>query len=149
MVLETEYAVMLRLRDGVEQRGPCWCMLGQRCHFVFALVAVGCLGGCNVFEPRDCAAIALPGITVATIDSATAAQVQADTVSIGLVDGLYVEEARVPSAVASTPLGFAVERPGAYAVAVAASGYLPWEVQDVRVRQGECNVETVNLTARL
>ena len=41
------------------------------------------------------------------------------------------------------------ERPGVYDVLVQKPGYEDWTAENVRVRDGTCNVQTIDLQARL
>jgi hypothetical protein len=47
------------------------------------------------------------------------------------------------------PFHLAHEQSGTYEVTVEAQGYSLWQRTGVRVRDGECHVQTAELTARL
>ena len=97
-----------------------------------------------------CPAIELRAIEVEVVDSITDQPV-ADSARGKAVDGTFqavlgpvrYKEGR------AVAIGGADERPGTYDITVERPGYLPWRVSHVVVRDGRCNVITVQLTARL
>ncbi|MBA3853063.1 MAG: hypothetical protein C0503_01535 [Gemmatimonas sp.] len=72
-----------------------------------------------------------------------------------LRDGAFVDSTTWPRAGGPWPEGVpltsygAIERPGTYDVTVRHPGYAEWNTTGIRVREGECGVRTVTLTARL
>jgi len=62
----------------------------------------------------------------------------------GYVESVTVEGTQVPG-----PHTLAEERAGVYDVLIQAEGYQEWNASSVRVRQGVCHVETVELAAAL
>jgi hypothetical protein len=97
----------------------------------------------------DCTAILLPGIRVTIVDGATGNPFAGD-VTVTVTDGSYTETVS-PAPVPAGPRvsHLAGERPGIYRVEVQAPGYVTWVKTNVRVNQGDCHVETVDLTAEL
>jgi hypothetical protein len=66
-------------------------------------------------------------------------------------DGAYADSsgAETEPGLQVDALVAAIERPGTYEVTVSKPGYRDWTQSGVRVTDGECNVRTANLTARL
>jgi hypothetical protein len=106
-----------------------------------------CSSGCS--EPLTCAAIALYGVSINVVDSVTLDTVSADSVTAKIVELPYVDSVRVSSSEAAGGLRFASERVGTYTATVTADGYHLWEVGDIQVEQGVCNVRPVEIVARM
>lgn len=109
------------------------------------------LPACEIFAPGDCPLSAEPAIEVYITDATTGAPRAAD--ASGFVrDGAFTD-----SLSASTFNGDDVmtsrraadERPGLYDITIQHPGYHTWTREDVRVRDGECNVQTREIAARL
>jgi hypothetical protein len=98
------------------------------------------LGACTPGD-TNCPAYSVPGIVVEPSDARTGAPVGNDAV-VTVSDGGYTESAPVV-------VGAAWDHPGTYSVSVRAHGYRNWTWNNVRVRQGRCQVKTVVLRARL
>lgn len=97
-----------------------------------------------------CTANIAPGILVTIVDSTTGSPI-AETVTVIATHGTYADTAIVPPPVMSGPViaWLAEERPGFYRVEARAPGYAVWTSPQLWVRQGDCHVETVDVTARL
>jgi hypothetical protein len=98
----------------------------------------------------NCDLQALPGILLTLTDAPSGAPPASSGAEItvsaagGYVESITVEGIQVPG-----PHTLAEERAGVYEVVVTAEGYQEWSASSVRVRQGVCHVETVELTAAL
>lgn|SRR5688572_3770758 len=96
-----------------------------------------------------CTLIALPGVTVTVVDSATNAPVEGDVIVVA-THGPYADTAVVPPLLNGTRTAFlAEERAGFYRVEVRAPGYATWTSPLLHVVQEDCHVRTVAVTARL
>lgn len=98
----------------------------------------------------NCDLQALPGILLTLTDVLSGAPPASSGAEItvsgagGYVESITVEGIQVPG-----PHALAEERAGVYGVVVHAEGYQEWTASSVRVREGVCHVETVELTAAL
>jgi hypothetical protein len=116
----------------------------------FLLALCGALVCCSrsseqaTSPPFDCTANALPGIVLTTVDSVSGSPIP--TAAVVLVqDGAYTDRA-----IAIPPQYYAAfERPGSYQVTATLVGYQTWKATNIVVRNGQCHVETVGITARL
>jgi hypothetical protein len=97
-----------------------------------------------VLSPTACTDEFRFGLRVEALDSLTDAPVS-DGLAGLLLDGKYVEE----MGVSDYELYGAGERAGTYAVVVTAPGHRAWVRTGVKVRENECHVIPVSLTARL
>jgi hypothetical protein len=97
-----------------------------------------------------CTLIALPAVSVTIVDSMTGSPVSA-TVTVIATHGPYADTAIVPPPSLPGPAtaSLAEERAGFYRVEARAPGYALWTSPLLHVRQGDCHVETVAVTARL
>ena len=123
---------------------------------VTSLAAVATLSlaaGCgSLLDGGDCTTIALPGIVLQVVDSATGGPIVSPGGIVTARSRGVTDSARfgpVDERLPRLELSLAFERTGTYEVAVRAEGYRPWSRADVRVTFGECHVRTQRLTARL
>ena len=93
-----------------------------------------------------CPAIALPYLTVEVRDAQTGAPA-AEGATGTATDGTFTDPLNTFDNLVMYPETY--ERPGVYDVLVQKPGYEDWTAENVRVRDGECNVQTVDLEARL
>ena len=100
------------------------------------------LGGCS----RVCPAVAAPYLTVEVRDAQTGAPA-AEGATGTASDGAFVDPLNAFDNLVMVPETY--ERPGVYDVLVRKPGYEDWTAENVRVRDGMCNVQTVDLQARL
>lgn len=100
-----------------------------------------------------CNAAAYPSISVAVRDSVTGANVMPGSTLIqqgaGFIDSTTWPLAGGADERSRLSVSSALERAGVYTVTVRRSGYNTWSRANVRVTDGRCNVNTVELTARL
>lgn len=109
------------------------------------LVLSGCdLGG------TICDQSVTPGLVVVVLDAATGEPAADGAVGIAR-DGAYVDTLRVFESRdgRATSLAGADERAGRYTVVVQKTGYAPWQQDGLTVREGECHVRQIRVTARL
>ncbi len=105
--------------------------------------------GCE--SPITCVDVPVPAVRVLVEDSVSGAPA-ASGARLVVRDGSYVDStATLPGhpEVDALPLSGADNRPGIYEVTVRKAGYRDWLRTGVKVTQGQCNVNTVNLTALL
>lgn len=98
----------------------------------------------------NCDLQALPGIHLTLMDATSGGPPASSGAEIttSAADG-YVESITVDGSQVPGPHTLAEERAGVYDVLVHAEGYQEWTASSVRVREGVCHVETVELTAAL
>lgn len=117
----------------------------------FAAVAI-LLGGCDALSNEViCTAILVYGIRVTVQDSVSGAPVASGAQLIAR-DGAYADTASFPANQPNfdgLPLQAAPERPGTYIVTVRKTGFGDWVRNVTVVREDECHVRSVELTARL
>jgi hypothetical protein len=119
----------------------------QRSGILFVL-ATGLLQGCQLLniQPKLCTMEAVPALTVRVTDETGKSLLNRSTIRVqdgSYVDSLTVTDAALPAA------SLAYERSGNYEVRVDRAGYQPWIQKNVRVRKGECHVQTIELEAKL
>ncbi len=113
------------------------------------LLLVLVAAACSPSGP-NCDLQALPGILLTLTDAPTGAPAESSGAEITVsAAGGYVESVTVEGIQVPGPHTLAEERAGVYDVVVHAEGYQEWTVSSVRVREGVCHVETVELTAAL
>ena len=97
-----------------------------------------------------CTANIAPGILVTIVDSTSGGPIT-ETATVIATHGTYADTAIVPPPAMSGPViaWLAEERAGFYRVEVRAPGYAPWTSSLLHVQQGDCHVQTVDVTARL
>jgi hypothetical protein len=113
---------------------------------LFALPLLLALGACKLSEPVACLAIVPQAFHVLAQDSVTGGNVLPGA-SVVARDGSYADSLVAPPIV--TAMGVGGDRPGTYTVTVRQSGYQLWSKSSLKVRDGECGVQTVEVTARL
>jgi hypothetical protein len=107
--------------------------------FVFLLAA---MMGCPLVGETICTMEARPGIVVRVTATESSA---IESAMVYAREGSYVDSVRVWDGRAS----LVHERAGEYVVTVENDGYDTWRQEGVRVKQGECHVQTVELEAAL
>jgi hypothetical protein len=114
------------------------------------LSAAVILGACNgITAPCDSSERA--GIQLVIVDSVTQTAVLVDSVAVSATDGAYSDSVKFTN-VRPDPVTYvtlALERAGVYDITVLATGYHPWQRDDVRVTAGRCHVNTVSLPVPL
>jgi hypothetical protein len=115
-----------------------------------AVAALATLIGCELFS-GPCTLEARPAITVVVQDSLTGSAPDTAGARVVAMDGAYADTARwaFPHARGGTEYTLALERAGVYVVRVEYPGYRVWEQRGIRVRDGDCHVNTVQVFARL
>jgi hypothetical protein len=119
----------------------------------FGVVLVGgllFLSGCDVFGPY-CAAVVRPAVEVRAVAAGP------DTLAVDQAFGVLRDGAYTDTMQATTrfpegdTLRFsgATGRAGTYEVRVEHPGFAPWTRSGIDVNEGECSVNTRELTARL
>ena len=85
------------------------------------------------------------GLTIVVTDSATGTPLTGAATIVEVRDGAYVDT--LPDF--GNEYSGAGERPGTYSVTVQRLGYRVWSRDGIRVREDECHVIPVRVTARL
>lgn len=114
-------------------------------------IAAAILGGCEITEPVTCPGTVEPAIVVEILDAQTGEPV-ADSARGIVRDGVFQDSLVAHgfnSEMVMVSRRAAYEREGTYAVFVSHPHYELWAREDVRVRNGKCNVETVTLRAEM
>lgn len=111
-----------------------------------ALIPVLALTGCGWLVGTICTDSREPALLVFLVDSATARPVVTEN-EVVVRDGDFSDTAEAWVTGSQTAGGLAHERPGTYHVEATAEGYRLWTKQGVRVSEGECHVQTVELEA--
>ncbi len=119
-----------------------------------ALATSACEG---LFQPTTvCTLGAAPAIRVYVRDAVSGALIPPDEgTTLILRDGAFVDSTSWPRSGGPWPDGVpltssgATERPGTYDVTVRHPAYAEWNTTGIRVREGDCGVRTVTLTAHL
>lgn len=116
---------------------------------LWLIVATGLLQGCQLFnfQPKLCSMEALPALRVHVVDAETGKSLLMQS-TIRIQDGDYADSA-TPTEPAISAVNLAYERSGNYKVQVERTGYHPWKQENIRVRKGECHVQTIELEAKL
>lgn len=124
----------------------------------FSLVVASVTAGCGIIDPIVCTTEARPAIRIEVLDSISGEPVRGP-VRIVAHDGsvawefdsqdVFLPPTADPDTVVFGPFHLAHERPGTYEVTVETESYRLWQRTGVRVHDGECHVETADLTARL
>ena len=120
---------------------------------ILLLVLLSGVTGCNLI-PAACPHVIYRAIDVDVTDARTGAWV-ARRASGAIQDGSYLDSLRevgwrgaAPNDTATT-LGAGLGRPGRYDVRVVREGYRPWQLSNIRAREGPCGVETTRVHAKL
>lgn len=110
-------------------------------------VAASCiLAACGSTTPGEaCTEIAVPGIAVSVVDSATG-DVLPPPSTVVAQDGAFSDTAE---AITAPNYSLVYERKGTYLVTVTHDGYHVWQRSGVVVTSDACHVITVELTAKL
>ena len=114
---------------------------------LFALSSLLALAACGrLSDPAVCPAIFPASVHVAAQDSLTGANVTPGA-TVTLTDGEYTHTVVAQPIVSAVGVG--ENRAGTFTVTVSQAGYRTWTRTGVKVREGRCGAETVDLTARL
>jgi hypothetical protein len=107
------------------------------------------LAGCDVFNPTICTLEARYSIAVFVHDSTTNAPVETGSLMVVATSGSFSDTVRfdLQPNYPDRAWGLAEEHAGRYTVEVFVTGYHPWVMNNVRVDEDECHVETRTLTA--
>lgn len=129
----------------------------ERLMLAFALASL--TAGCGLLDPTVCTTEAVPGIRVEVLDSITGAPVRghlrivardgSETFEFDSRTEVVLPPGIDPDTLVFSPVFLAYEQAGTYDVTADAEGYRPWQRTDVRVRRGECHVQTAEVTALL
>ena len=117
----------------------------------FALSAVLALAACDrASDPLVCPAYIAPSVNVTVQDSVTGANLTAGSTLVlrnaaGVVDSMTIE----PQPYTIVGWGLGMGAAGTFSLTVRHAGYREWTKAAIKVKQGVCGAETVNLTARL
>lgn len=118
---------------------------GQMLCGLSLLLGLSSCGGSNEpFTPIVCTDQALPAIAV-LVEHRENGDPLADVLVIA-EDGSFADSATTRN---EGQASLAHERAGTYEVMVEKNGFSPWSRSNVTVDEGECHVNTVELTARL
>jgi hypothetical protein len=116
---------------------------------IIILSAAMSAAACNLGE--NCTLHIQPGIIVTIVDSVTNEPRAAEAVGVAQA-GSFNDSLRsywTDGQGVMLSRAAADERPGTYAVTIQTSGYRDWVRTNVRVRSGDCHVQSAELTARL
>lgn len=123
------------------------------------LLAASLAAGCGILDPTVCTMEAVAGIRVELLDSISGEPVRGHVRVVAREGSETFEfDSQVhvdwlvnvdPDTVVFSPVELAYERRGTYDVTAEADGYRLWQRTGVRVRAGECHVQTAELTALL
>jgi len=92
-----------------------------------------------------CTDIAVPGLSVTVVDSASGDTLPPPSVVVAK-DGAYADTA---GSINAPHYSLVYERKGTYVVTVTHAGYSSWHRSGVVVTADRCHVQTVQLTAKL
>ena len=117
----------------------------------FVLPALGliALGGFSYacrYPVQACDLKLVYGLTIVVTDSTSGVPLGGAETLVEVRDGAYVDT--LPPFIANEYAG-AGERPGTYSVMVQRLGYRLWQSTGIRVREDECHVIPVRVSARL
>jgi hypothetical protein len=120
---------------------------------IAASVAVACAGtvlmlstsGCN----KSCDTVGLPAIRLLLVDSTSGGALMTSDIIAVANAGSFRDSVRLGSIDAGRSISLGVEKAGTYRVEVTALGYRQWVRDGIRVTEGDCNVRTVEVVARL
>lgn len=118
---------------------------------VIVLMMLPMLQACDVFGPVDCTTSWEPALVVHIADAVTG-EPRAAGASGFVQDGEYTDSlaaSHFNGEGVMTARQAAGERAGLYDITVAHPGYETWRRDDVRVRDGECHVQTRHIDADL
>jgi len=94
-----------------------------------------------------CTDVEVMGIRLTVLDSTTGAAISGSTIRAIAMEGSYADTVEWTIGSLIKMVG---ERPGTYALTVAATGYQPWLRQDIRVvMEDQCHVRPVSVTAMM
>lgn len=111
-----------------------------------ATLSVVVCGGCEFLQgSTGCTLEQRPSFRITLTDSITAAPVTEPGLRAFVREATFLEELFCREGVCVGVL----ERPGRYDVTVVSPSYKPWVRSGVRVREGDCHVETAVFAARL
>jgi len=114
-----------------------------------ALPAVLALAACNeIPEPVFCPAIVPISVRVTVQDSVSGANVTPGSTLV-LRNATSVDSVVAPGEPGLTPMGVGEGRTGTFTLTARRAGYQAWTKTDVKVEDGPCGAETVDVTARL
>ena len=131
----------------------------QRHHkrrIVLPVGLVALLAGCDTFglQRAECTTDVRAGIFLTVRDSVTGNSIRGLPLVIAS-EGAFADTFKVrdpavnPDTMLTPQIPLAFERAGIYRVDITHRSYRPWTQTGVRVNDGDCHVQTVNLTARL
>ncbi len=116
----------------------------------FSVFAVLALAACDRFsDPVVCAGVIAPAVQVTVQDSVTGANVTPGATLV-LRNATVVDSVTAPTDQPGlTAMGVGGNRTGTFILTVRRTGYQTWTKADVKVKDGPCGAQTVNLTALL
>lgn len=115
----------------------------------FALPAVLALAACEEISvgPGVCPDVVPPSVQVTALDSVTSANVTSGATLV-LANAAGVDSVTAPSGPITT-MGVGENRTGTFTLRVRRTGYQLWTRSGVKVEQGDCGAQTIQVTARL
>lgn len=115
--------------------------------------AVLALSACEqISEPVPCPAYIPPSVLVTVRDSVTSANLTAGSTLVlrdaaGVADSVSVPAPPPPATIEAYGLGQGGT--GTFSLTVRRAGYREWAKSGIKVKEGQCGAETVNVEARL
>ena len=131
---------MTRLRSGIASRA-----------FLGTALLSSTLAACDPFGPGLCDLAVEPSVEVEVVDAGSGAPIAEGARGV-VREGAYVDSLRPQlTRVDGTLLTLAAwnARAGTYRVEIVRDGYAAWHRDGVRVRRGDCGIETTHVRAAL
>ena len=113
---------------------------------IFIAVAFISISGCEKDTAELECLVQTPGIALSVVDSINGSPYAGPAVIVAK-DGPFLDSVNVPVTAHPTPL--ARDRAGFYSISVKTPDHFQWTAANVLVTSNGCNVNTVNLTARM
>jgi hypothetical protein len=115
----------------------------------FVVFGVFALGACReIAEPGVCPAILAPSARVTVLDSISGANITPGASAI-LRNATVADSVMAPEGSPVTVMGVGEGRVGTFTLTVRKPGYQAWIKRNLKVENGRCGAQTVDVTARL
>jgi len=111
-------------------------------------VVLGLVGCGEISDPVFCPAIVPISVRVTVQDSVSGGNVTPGSTLV-LRNATSVDSVVAPSEPTLTAMGVGEGRTGTFTLTIRRAGYQAWTKTDLKVEDGQCGAETVDVTARL